>query len=382
MPKFCENCGTPLGDAKRFCSQCGAPIPEPRAAQGDTPFPPAAQAPSSARDGTDLESPYAPPKEEKTCVRCGSVLPDDALYCEQCSQSVYPQSISQTWLRHETIRDIERRYSPLWLILNVFLAVALFGLPESMLKTGMPALFRAPAAWIAAFVALCALVWLDFFLERRAALKKLGIDPEKHGLFGIRSMRTVARRRSAEFRFNVLFALFAMLALFGLSLFCPGQKGGFVPDAVAAARNTPGPSVSGTPIPDGRTPAPADTALTLDGVWLPVEETTDGNTGGGSVDGVPVPNMVDVNPGVLFRDGRMFMGIGGDAEEIYEYSCNDHAAIPGYAGYPFTLVEGTITISDPYTSTPDQVWTIDDQLVIYIGGAAAFAPSGGARVVD
>lgn len=210
MPRFCDSCGAALLEGKRFCSECGAPIPQAseteRAAQETAPI------------LEDWETPYVPPKIEKTCARCGSVLPEDALYCEQCSQSVHPQSAPQTWLRFETIREIERKYSSLWLILIVFLAVVLFGLPESMLATGAPALFKSAAAWTAAFVVLCALVWLDFYLERRAALKKLGVDPGRADLFGDKRLRAVARSRSMEFRFSAIFATFALIALYCLSL--------------------------------------------------------------------------------------------------------------------------------------------------------------------
>lgn len=370
MPKFCENCGAPLGNAKNFCGDCGAPIPQTDA------------------EMHEFDVPAVPlPKVERTCARCGAILPEDALYCEQCSQSVCPQSIPHTWLRYETIREINRKYNPLWLLLILFLAIVLFALPESMLATGIPALLQNPAVWVAALIAFCILVWLDFYLERKAALKKLGVRAEDIGLFGVKGLGSASRRRSGEFRFNILFSVLAVLALTGVSLFGPG------------ADNSLNPLFPGSPDRDriavtakpGETPdktaaqvtqSPEKKTLSLDGVWLPYEETGQSSSGGGTVDGVTVPNLVSINPSLLFQNGHMFMGIGESAEDIYEYSCNDHSGIAGYEGYPFTFIDGNITISDPYTSYPDRTWTIDENLIIYINDTAAFVPSDGARIVE
>jgi hypothetical protein len=313
-------------------------------------------------------------------------LQEDTLYCEQCSQSVCPQSIPHTWLRYETIREINQKYNPLWLLLILFLATVLFALPESMHATGIPALLQKPAVWIAALIAFCILVWLDFYLERMAALKKLGVRAEDIGLFGVKGLGSASRRRSGEFRFNILFSVLAVLALMGVSLFGPGANRSANPfftddpnrnNAVVTAKlgETPAASVQTTQCPEEKT-------LSLDGVWLPYEETSQSSSGGGTVDGVTVPNLVSINPSLLFQNGHMFMGIGEGAEDIYEYSCNDHSGITGYEGYPFALVDGNITISDPYTSYPDRTWTIDENLIIYINGTAAFVPFDGARIVE
>lgn len=47
-PKFCSNCGSPLGPGNRFCAKCGAPVlaaPAAPAAPAQPPVPPAAPAP-------------------------------------------------------------------------------------------------------------------------------------------------------------------------------------------------------------------------------------------------------------------------------------------------------------------------------------------------
>jgi hypothetical protein len=121
-------------------------------------------------------------------------------------------------------------------------------------------------------------------------------------------------------------------------------------------------------------------AQSLDGIWLPYEESVPSG-GGGSVNGVPVPNMSTLMPSILFENGYMFMGYGGTRDEIRQYSRDEHYNITGYKGYPFTLENGVVTISDPYTTTPDKSWVIDDALNIYIGGSIDFLPSADARVV-
>lgn len=382
MSKFCDNCGAPLGDAKRFCGDCGAPI--------------------AGRAEPERETP-----PERLCDACGAVLPGDARFCEACGRGATPGGKAAA--RLESAARIAARYSPVWLILILFLAVALFALPESLLETGLPPLLEKPLPWVAAFIGFCLLAWLAFFLERRDELKKLGIDPndlkftgagaagggaagESGGAEGdtpyiMQAIKTYTRLDGM--RYALLFSLLAVLAAFGLSMFgfsADGGGGGNLPSVSAPpGGTTPGPSAAVAPwkteTPAVKTPSLVTPKLaqSLDGIWLPYEESVSSG-GGGSVNGVPVPNMSTLMPSILFENGCMYMGYGSTRDEIRQYSREEHYNIADYAGYPFTLENGVITISDPYTSTPDRSWEIDDALNIYIGGSEGFVPSADARV--
>lgn len=378
MPKFCDNCDAPLGDAKHFCGDCGAPI-------------------------AGRAKPARETLPERLCDACEAVLPDDARFCEACGRGAAQGS------RLEAASRIAARYSPVWLMLILFLAVALFALPESLLKTGLPPLLEKPLPWVAAFIGFCLLAWLAFFLERRDELKKLGIDPNGLCYTGAGAAGNGAAgenggakggtpytkqviktyTRIDGMRYALLFSLLAVLAAFGLSLFgfsADGGRGGDPPSVSAPpGGTTPGSSAAvapwGTETPAVKAPVPETPkpAQSLDGIWLPYEESVSSG-GSGSVDGVPVPNMSSLMPSILFENGHMYMGYGSTRDEIRQYSREEHYNIAGYAGYPFTFENGVITISDPYTSTPDRSWEVDDALNIYIRGSAGFVPCADARV--
>lgn len=381
MAKFCDNCGAPLGDAKRFCGDCGAPI-------------------TGRVEGVEAK------RDVRVCHTCGAVLPDDAHFCEQCGRSTEPKG--EMPARLEAAARLAARYSPVWLLLILFLAIALFALPESLLKTGLPPLLEKPLPWVAAFIGFCLLAWLAFFLERKEELKKLGIDPndlkftgagaagqgsvgqndsaQSGGSYGKQGLKTYMR--IVGLRYTLLFSLLAVLTAFGLSLFGfggGGGGGGDIPSVSTPPGTTPGTSAVVAPweteTPAVKTPAPETPKpiQSLDGIWLPYEESVSSG-GGGSINGVPVPQMSTLMPSILFEGGYMFMGYGGTRDEIRQYSCEEHYSITGYKGYPFTLENGVVTISDPYTSTPDKSWEIDGALNIYLGGSIGFVPTTDARV--
>jgi hypothetical protein len=310
--------------------------------------------------------------------------------------------------RLEAAARLAARYSPVWLLLILFLAITLFALPESLLKTGLPPLLDKPLPWVTVFIGFCLLAWLAFFLERQDELKKLGIDSNDLKFTGagaagqgnagqngnVKGSKPLGKQglktcmQIVGLRYVLLFSLLVVLAMFGLSLlsfssggggdfpFISTQPGGTTPELSAALV----PRGSETPV--GKTPAPETPkpAQSLDGIWLPYEESVPSG-GGGSVNGVPVPNMSTLMPSILFENGYMFMGYGGTRDEIRQYSRDEHYNITGYKGYPFTLENGVVTISDPYTTTPDKSWAIDGALNIYIGGSIDFVPSADARVV-
>lgn len=357
MPKFCDNCGAPLGDAKRFCGDCGAPI--------------------AGRE----ESVEAKP-EARICRTCEAVLPDDAYFCEQCGRSAASQG--EMPVRLEAAARIAERYSPVWLVLIIFLAVTLFALPESLLKTDLPPILEKPLPWVAAFIGFCLLAWLAFFLERKDELKKLGIDLNALKITGAGA----AGQGTPGLRYTLLFSLLAVLVAFGLSLFsfpAGGGGGGDLPSVSNPLGVTPGASATFVPwkteTPAAKTPAPETPKpiQSLDGIWLPYEESVSSG-GGGSINGVPVPHMTTLMPSILFEGGYIFMGYGETRDEIRQYSCEEHYNIAGYKGYPFMLENGVVTISDPYTSTPDKSWEIDGALNIYIGGSIGFVPTTDAHV--
>ena len=353
MPKFCDNCGAPLGDAKRFCGDCGAPIAG-RVGEAD--------APEKSRAA-------------HVCKNCGGALDNDACFCEQCGRGVF--SARQSNARLEAAARIAERYSPVWLVLIIFLAVTLFALPESLLKTGLPPILEKPLPWVAAFIGFCLLAWLAFFLARKDELKKLGIDLNDLKITGAGA----AGQGTPGLRYTLLFSLLAVLVAFGLSLFSfPAGGGGGLPPVSAPPGTTPGASATVVPrqteTPAPETPKPVQS---LDGIWQPYEESVSSG-GGGSINGVPVPHMTTLMPSILFEGGYMFMGYGETRDEIRQYSCEEHYNIAGYKGYPFMLENGVVTISDPYTSTPDKSWEIDGALNIYIGGSIGFVPTTDAHV--
>jgi hypothetical protein len=259
---------------------------------------------------------------------------------------------------------------------------------------------------VAAFIGFCLLAWLAFFLERQDELKKLGIDPNDLRFTGagaagqgyagqngnVRGGKPLGKQglktymRIVGLRCTLLFSLLAVLAAFGLSLFGFSMSGGSdLPSVSTPPGTTPEASAVVAPwdteTPVANTPAPETPkpAQSLDGIWLPYEESVPSG-GGGSVNGVPVPHMSTLMPSILFEDGYMYMGYGGTRDEIRQYSREEHYNLTGYKGYPFTLENGVVTISDPYTSTPDKSWVIDDALNIYIGGSIGFVPSADACV--
>jgi hypothetical protein len=354
MPKFCDNCGAPLGDAKRFCGDCGARI---LGQGGET---------EALRGSSAL----------RTCKNCASILAEDALFCEQCGQVQLP--IQQAASRLKVVQKIAARYNPVWLILIIFLAVTLFALPESLLKTGLPPMLEKPLPWVAVFIGSCVLVWLAFFLERKEELKKIGLDMKDFYVPG-----TGAADRDIGSRLTLLLSLLAVLALFGLNLFSfsSGVGGRFI-------ENTPAPSseqnavVSPEVHPRAtQTPAPTATAIatekltqSLDGIWIPYDASFESG-------GVSGPNMSTLMQSVLFEDGHMFMGYGSTRQEIRQYSNEEHSATYGYEGYPFSLEGNVLTVSDPYTSSPDKAWEIDSALNIYIAGELTFVPTDSACIV-
>jgi hypothetical protein len=374
MPKFCDNCGAPLGDAKRFCGDCGAPI--------------------LRREGEEEARPEG--SDVRACKNCGSALADDALFCELCGQAQFP--VQQAASRVDTVQKIAARYNPVWLILIIFLAVTLFALPESLLKTGLPPLLEKPLPWAAVFIGSCVLAWIAFFLERRKELKKLGIDIKDlyergtgaagqdtgsagsdtggAGISGIFDMKKNGNR------IMLLFSLLAILALFGLNLFSfsPGGGGndtGNSPapsseqNAVASAAVNP--QVTQSPTPSA-TAATEKLAQSLDGIWVPYDASFESG-------GVSGPSMSTLMPSVLFENGYMFMGYGSTRGEIRQSSNEEHSATYGYEGYPFSLEGGVLTVSDPYTSSPDKTWEIDSTLKIYIAGELTFVPADSACIV-
>ena len=61
MPKFCDSCGAPLGEAKRFCTACGAPI-------------------LGREEGAPAEKSEKEEDSRRSCARCGAPLEDDAVF--------------------------------------------------------------------------------------------------------------------------------------------------------------------------------------------------------------------------------------------------------------------------------------------------------------
>lgn len=384
MPKFCANCGAALGAAKRFCGDCGAPISGVAQAE--------------------------PPKPSlPTCPGCGAALEVGANFCESCGLPAYENNPGIEQIRTGT--RISARYHPFWFLMTILIAITWYALPESLLKTGLPPYWDSPFPWISSFFIFCLLAWFFDFLVHRSASKRpvyFYMDPPI-------AARTAPRHKSLDedvfarkyypptklsfkafWRIPVKFYLpfftsLALLMAIGISLLTfktsqtgksifPAETavpGNSVPVTSAAApwvTQPSGTSSSTTPEDPGR-------GQSLDGIWLPYEETVS-NGGGGSVNGVPVPHMSSLMPSILFENGHMFMGFGSTRDEIRQYASDDHRNITNFQGYPFALADGVITISDPYTATPDKVWEIDRDLNVYIRGSIGFIPSTEAHLTD
>ncbi len=384
MPKFCANCGAALDDAKRFCGDCGAPI-------------------------SDLAQAEPPKPSLPACHGCGAALEEGANFCESCGLPVFANNPGIEQIATRT--RISARYHPFWLAMTILMAITWYALPESLLKTGLPPYWDSPIPWVVSFLIFCLLAWFFDFLARRRASKRpfyFYMDPPiaiaasprckklDEDVFARRYYPPTKLSFKSFWRIPVkfyapFFTSLTLLVAIGISLliFKTGQIGKSI---FPAATTVPGNSVPGTSAaapwvtrPSGTsistTPEAPKKGQSLDGIWLPYEESVSSN-GGGSVDGVPVPHMSSIMPSILFENGHMFMGFGSTRDEIRQYAKDEHHNISGFEGYPFILAGGVITISDPYTATPDKAWEIDSDLNVYIGGSVGFIPSTEAHLTD
>ena len=121
------------------------------------------------------------------------------------------------------------------------------------------------------------------------------------------------------------------------------------------------------------TEAPAPKEQTLEGIWLPTDPTV-------AAEGIQGPNMVTEMPSILFQNGRMYMGLGNNASDIYDDACLQNGYIPNFDGFPFTYSNGEITV-ETLGNGPAQTWTIDASLTIYTS-MSTFYPADGAAIVD
>ena len=156
MPKFCDSCGEPLGEAKRFCPACGAPI------LGREAGPPAENPDKSKRE------------QRRACARCGASLENDAAYCEQCGARIPSAADVPTAAAKAAAEEISRRYSPLWLIPLLLTALALFAVPASLQASGVPDILKNPLAWAVLLAASAAISLTLYRLLKRSkrALRK------------------------------------------------------------------------------------------------------------------------------------------------------------------------------------------------------------------
>lgn len=350
MPKFCDACGALLGEAKRFCPSCGAPI------LGTT-------TPARPDDGNS----------QGVCERCGSPLGKDALYCEQCGARVVGKSAALPAAAEAAAKDIQRRYALPWLILVLTAAVALFAVPDTLKNADLPEFFDSPLAWAVLLAASLCISIAFYFLLRKARKALQAGDP----IPGEDDRYPPGAAASIPVGMGVTLAVSLLAAVVLLAVNLLGFGGGGGTGGILR-RQTPVPAAADTPAAASPTPEiteqPVKKVQSLEGVWTPTNDTM-------AAEGVSGPNMVTMIPSILFRDGRMFMGYGSSASEIYEDSCMQSGYISNYDGYPFTLEDGIITISDPYGNTTDQKWTIGSDLIIVLS-MGTFEPSGGAQIIE
>ena len=350
MPKFCDACGALLGEAKRFCPSCGAPI------LGSAP-------PARPDDGSS----------HGACERCGGPIKKDALYCEQCGARVAGKSAAPAAAAEAAAKEIQRRYALPWLILAVAAAAALFAVPDTLKNADLPEIFDSPLAWAVLLAASLCISVAFYFLIRKArkTLRAGDSIPGEDDRYPPGTAVSVPAGTGVTLAVSLLAAV-VLLAINLLGFGGNGGTGGIL------QRQTPVPAATDTPSTASPTPEiteqPVNKTQSLEGVWTPANDTI-------AAEGVSGPNMVTMIPSILFRDGRMFMGYGDNASDIYEDSCMQSGYISNYDGYPFTLEDGVITISDPYGNTADQQWTIDESLNIVLS-MGVFEPSGGAQIIE
>ena len=155
MPKFCDSCGAPLGEAKRFCTACGAPILRSENTPGETP-------------------PASREEPRRACASCGAPLEDGAAFCEACGERAPGGAYVPSETAKAAADEISRRYSPLWLIPLLLTALALFAVPASLQAAGVPEILKNPLAWAILLAASAGISLALYWLLRRSkkALRK------------------------------------------------------------------------------------------------------------------------------------------------------------------------------------------------------------------
>ena len=353
MPKFCDSCGAPLGEAKRFCTACGAPI-------------------LGREEGAPAEKSEKEADSRRSCSRCGAPLEDDAVFCEQCGARVPGAAYIPAEAAKVAAEDISRRYSPLWLIPLLLTALALFAVPASLQAAGVPEILKNPVAWAILLAASAGISLALYWLLKRSKKALKSADPTVGGDGKLPPGAAASVSTGA----GVTLATTLLAALVLLALNLSGLGGGsgkaqndtIVSPSPAASGSVNAPVVTAAP-----TEEPAPKEQTLEGVWLPEEATV-------AAEGISGPNMVTQIPGILFQDGCMFMGYGTSADDIYYDACVQNSYIPNFNGFPFTLEDGVITV-DTLGNGAAQTWTIDSSRTIYTS-MGTFLPQGNAAIVD
>lgn len=355
MPKFCDSCGAPLGEAKRFCTACGAPI----------------LGREDARAETSREKREEP---RRACAFCGAPLEDGAAFCEACGE----RAPGGVYVPSETAKaaadEIARRYSPLWLIPLLLTALALFAVPASLQAAGVPEILKNPLAWAVLLAASAGISLTLYWLLRRSKKALRKGDPTIGGDDKLPPGTAASVSTGAGVTLGV--TLLAALVLLALNLSgLGGGSGGRHDDAVVNPNPAPtsSESVNAPVVTAAPTEEPAPKEQTLEGIWLPEEAIVD-------AEGIQGPNMVMEMPSILFENGCMYMGLGTSASDIREDAYLQNSYIAGFDGFPFTYSDGVITI-ETLGNGPAQTWTIDSSLTIYTS-MGTFYPQDGAQIVD
>ena len=355
MPRFCDSCGAPLGEAKRFCTSCGAPI-------------------LGTEESTSTTN-HAPQEEgpRNSCACCGASVDTDAAYCEQCGARLPAATDVPTEAAKAAADEIRRRYNPLWLIPLLLMALALFAVPANLQSTNVPEVLKNPLAWAVLLAVSIGISTMLYLLLKRSGKALHSADSFIGGNDRLPPGAAASAANGAGVTLAVtLLAAIVLLAL-GLLGLGGGSGGSNRNDVRVSPEPTASAAVNAPVVTTAPTEAPSPKEQTLTGVWLPEDSLV-------AAEGISGPNMVTQIPSILFQDGCMFMGYGDNAGDIYSDACLQNGYIPNFNGFPFTYSDGVITVST-LSSSPDQVWTIDSSMNINTG-MGVFVPWTDAAIVD
>lgn len=354
MPRFCDSCGAPLGEAKRFCTACGAPI-------------------LGAEESAPAEKPTQKKRELRSCACCGAELEEDAAYCEQCGARTPTATDVPTQAAKAAADEIRRRYNPLWIIPLLLAALALFAVPASLKSTGVPEILKNPLAWAVLLTASIGISSVLYLLLKRSNKALHSADSSIGGEDRLPPGAAASAANSAGVTLAV--TLLAAIVLLALSLLGlgGGSGGSNRNDVNVSPKPTASAALNAPVVTAAPTAEPIPKEQTLTGVWLPEDSLV-------AAEGISGPNMVTQIPSILFQDGCMFMGYGDNAADIYSDACLQNNYIPNFNGFPFTYSDGVITIST-LSGSPDQVWTIDGSMNINTG-MSVFVPWTDAAIVE